>query len=145
MVGEDTILTVTVVFNNEITTGHKGKLDLKFPVGLFYTSNSVTNAHLCIVSGTATTCTTTTSPSSMGDYYSGISIVMDCDTTSCAQSVTHIFTISNMRNRFTTKAYSGQFSISTLDDEDSVFDSNSPLISATNLPLILAVNNLGNS
>lgn len=145
MIGEDTTLTVSVVFNNEITSGHKGKLDLKFPVGIFYTSNQAPNTPLCTKNGAATTCTASTSPSSMGDYYTGVSIVMDCDITSCANTIKHVFTFNKLRNRFTPKMYSGQLSISTLDDEDSVFDSNSPLLSATALPLILTVNNLGNS
>jgi hypothetical protein len=79
MVGEDTVITITAVFNNEITSGSKGKLHVKFPIGLYYISTDSESTPICTVSGSTTSCTTITQDNIMGTCYSEIIIIMDCD------------------------------------------------------------------
>jgi hypothetical protein len=62
---------------------------------------------------------------------------MNCLSKDCKKGAVRTFKILNLRNRFNSKSFTGTLTISSVDDEDYIFDSSSTSISSQSLASIL--------
>ena len=65
---------------------------------------------------------------------------MDCSNKGCLIDTIRNFKINNLRNRLSTKPFSGTLSALSVDDDDYTYDSSSKQLSATSLVSTLSPN-----